>query len=173
MSFSTARNWAVFIRNNHTGADGLPRQGDTWAHITLSDTITSSRLVAYLCCGLRYSILKSLSFMAVFRVVRRLRNDPKFCLKYLFLVNLLLCLLCFTVNTENYNEILQREIDQKYQYQHRHQHDKEKSDHKFKDFQLDKWKEVDPFRLEDSPDSFFKWVEVRALSEPFQILLGQ
>ena len=93
--------------------------------------------------------------MAVLRVVRRLRNDPKYCLKYLFLVNLL-CLLYFTVNTENYNEILQREIDQKYQYQHRHQHEKERSAHKFKDFQLDKWDKIDRVKLEDSPESFFK-----------------
>ena len=93
--------------------------------------------------------------MAVLRVVRRIRNDPKFCLKYLFLVNLL-CLVYFTVNTENYNEILQREIDQKYQYQHRHQHAKERSDHKFEDFQLDKWDKIKRVKLEDSPESLFK-----------------
>ena len=67
--------------------------------------------------------------------------------------------MCFSLNTENYNEILHREIDQKYQYQHRKQHENENSEHKFKDFQLDKWQEVDRVQLLDSPDSFFKWVQ--------------
>ena len=124
-------------------------------HITLSDTyqncphISSQSLL---------STTGNLSLMAVFRVVRRLKNNPRFCLKYLFLVNIL-CILCLSLKTESYNDILHREIDQKYQYQHRDQHGDVNSNHIFKDFQLEKWQEVDRVRLKDSTDSFFKWVK--------------
>ena len=87
--------------------------------------------------------------MKTTRLLRRLRNDPKYLCKYLVLTNVL-CFLYFTLTTDNHH-ISENEIDQT-----KEEETDEHKDFKFKDFDLNKWREAEHYQLNDSHEIHFK-----------------
>ena len=82
--------------------------------------------------------------MTVRRLLRRVRNDPKFLCKYLVWTNLL-CLSYFIITEQR---------DRSHDGDLTHQ-DLHLNTFKFKDFDLDRWKEAEHFKLRDSNGTFF------------------
>ena len=87
--------------------------------------------------------------MKTTRLLRRLRNDPKYLCKYLVWTNVL-CFLYFTLTTDNHH-ISENEIDQT-----KEEETDEHKDFKFKDFDLNKWREAEHYQLNDSNEIHFK-----------------
>ena len=94
------------------------------------------------------------------RLLRRLRNDPKFLCKYLISVNVL-CLLYFIVIAGNdishidisHNDISEDDVD--LDTEEVEESDKINSNFKFKNFDLENWRDVEHFVLEDSNEVYF------------------
>ena len=85
--------------------------------------------------------------MSCSRLLRRLRNDPRFLCKYLIWTNVF-CLLYFIITTDQY-DIPGNQPEQEVQPEHL-------SDFKFRYFNLDQWRDVKPFKLKHSAEIFFR-----------------
>ena len=85
--------------------------------------------------------------MSCARVLRRLRNDPRFLCKYLIWTNVL-CLIYLTL-TGDQRDIPGNQPEQEAQSDHL-------NDFKFRHFNLDQWRNVTPFKLKDSAERFFR-----------------
>ena len=81
--------------------------------------------------------------MSARRLLRRVRNDPKFLCKYVIWTNVL-CLLYFIVIVDRDTATDQTKKND------------ELETFKFKDFDLERWKKAEHFKLEDSNEIFFE-----------------
>ena len=104
--------------------------------------------------------LPQVAMSRVARVVRTLRNNPRYLCKYLVWTNILV-ILYFVINVETNNTNTDQIISQHEQPVGRDEEESgapvlNEGKYKFEHFELSKWNETQHFHLTDSEGEFFK-----------------
>ena len=104
--------------------------------------------------------LLQVAMSRVARVVRTLRNNPRYLCKYLVWTNILV-ILYFVINVETNNTNTDQIISQHEQPVGRDEEESgapvlNEGKYKFEHFELSKWNETQHFHLTDSEGEFFK-----------------